>query len=123
MIVTLLLILCSALSKEIGITTVAICLLYELLIHRKVLLCIMKQYIYCRSYFQLSIGDVLSALKAHQRLAWLLSAFIFGGFVTSFLVFRLIINQGSPQLTYVLVRPAHSLTNYASFECVCYMYV
>ena len=30
--------------------------------------------------------------------------------MTSFLVFRLIINQGSPQLTYVLVRPARSLT-------------
>ena len=36
MMLSLLLVLCSALSKEIGIATVAICLLYELLIHRKV---------------------------------------------------------------------------------------
>ena len=36
LVLSLLLVLCSTLSKEIGITTVAICLLYELLIHRKV---------------------------------------------------------------------------------------
>ena len=36
LLLTLLLVLCSALSKEIGITAVAICLLYELLILRKV---------------------------------------------------------------------------------------
>jgi len=36
MILTLLLVLCSALSKETGITAVALCLAYELLIHRKV---------------------------------------------------------------------------------------
>ena len=35
-IATLVMVLCSALSKEIGITVVAVCLVYELLIHRKV---------------------------------------------------------------------------------------
>ena len=36
MMCTLLLAVCSALSKEIGITVVAMCPIYEVLIHRKV---------------------------------------------------------------------------------------
>ena len=55
LLLTLLLVLCSALSKEIGITAVALCLLYELLIIRKVYIYSVctrhKKKIFCKNYY------------------------------------------------------------------------
>ena len=104
---SLLFILCSALSKEIGITAVAICLFYELLIHRKV--CIKQQshdmYSLSLVIIQLNVGDISAAVRSAQMPMWcvrlIASAFILGIFAIAFLALRLVLNQGPPRLTFV----------------------
>ena len=50
---SLLLVMCSALSKEIGVTTIALCLAYDLLIHKKV-----QHSNSCSKHFLLTVGPL-----------------------------------------------------------------
>ncbi|CAI8045701.1 Protein O-mannosyl-transferase TMTC3, partial [Geodia barretti] len=92
MMCTLLLAVCSALSKEIGITVVAMCPIYEVLIHRKMNL---------RNILRIILGmrrRNKPSIEAENR--WLKSLLfrtaVIGSFALTFLYLRLKLNKTPP---------------------------
>ena len=89
----------------------AICLFYELLIHRKVCIeqqsHVMYRFIYFLSLvnIQLNVGDIFAAVRSAQTPVWcvrmIASALILGIFAIAFLALRVVLNQGPPRLTFV----------------------
>ena len=104
--VFLLCVLSSALSKEIGVMSAAVCLLYEYFIHNKVGFCNILQFSLSLFCFQVSLPALLPLLHKvwkGQPPSWFkpfaIRVVIICVCVIVFLIFRLRLNQGSPKFT------------------------
>ena len=115
LILSLVLCLCSSLSKEMGVTVVAIFVVYEFFILNKVQMCSVQlvEFFHICMYVcllltvfpQMDLASTLKLLNILQSqpkqlpkwfVRFLLRVFVITVFVVMFLVLRLKLNQGSP---------------------------